>query len=363
MANQKPVIGISIGDPNGIGPEVIIKALDNPAMLEFCTPVVFGSSRLISFYKKILGSELAFIGTDDPAQIVNGKLNIVNLWDETPAPTPGQASEQGGRMAFSSLAAATAALKDGLTDALVTAPIDKKTIQNEDFHFPGHTEYLADRLGGEPLMFLVSERLKIAVATGHIALSEVSQHITAELLEKRIQQMELSLQRDFFVHKPRIAVLGLDPHNGDQGVIGTTDRDRIAPCIARLFAQGHYVFGPYAADGFFASGAYRRFDAVLAMYHDQGLIPFKTLAFEDGVNFTAGLPRVRTSPDHGTGYDIAGKGEADESSMRAALYQAIDILQNRTRYDHLTKNPLRARKTADAHATEDEDLDMSRIED
>ena len=363
MANNKPLIGISVGDTNGIGPEVIVKAFDNPAMLELCTPVIFASSRLISFYKKNLGSELTFVGTDRADQIIPGKLNIVNLWDETPPITPGQENEQGGRAAFSSLEAAVDALKSGLIDALVSAPINKKNIQNEQFHFPGHTEYLADRLGGEPLMFLVSERLKIAVATGHIAIEQVSRHITAELLQKRIEQMEHSLQRDFFVRKPRIAVLGLDPHNGDQGVIGTKDREVVAPTVARLFAQGHYVFGPYAADGFFASGAYAHFDATLAMYHDQGLIPFKTIAFEDGVNFTAGLPKVRTSPDHGTGYDIAGKGIADESSMRAAVYRAIDILQNRARYDQLTKNPLRPRKTADAHAGEDEDIDMSHIED
>ena len=212
-------------------------------------------------------------------------------------------------------------------------------------------------------MFLVSDSLKVAVATGHISLSQVSNDITAELLEKRVCQMEQSLVKDFAVHSPRIAVLGLDPHNGDEGVIGTKDGEVIAPSIAKMFAAGHYVFGPYSADGFFGSGAYRRFDAVLAMYHDQGLIPFKTIAFEDGVNFTAGLSRVRTSPDHGTAYDIAGQGIADESSMRAAIYRAIDIFFNRLEYAALTRNPLKVRHTADAHQGEDEDIDMSKIED
>ena len=363
MTTNKPIIGISTGEINGVGPEVIIKTFENPAMLELCTPVVFGSSKLISFYKKTVGSELPFVGIDTPAEAIPGKLNIVNLWEDAPAISPGQETEEGGRLAFSSLSAATKALKENLIDALVTAPINKKNIQQEDFHFPGHTEYLAAQLGGEPLMFLVSDRLKIAVATGHISLSQVSDDVTSSLLEKRIFQMERSLQQDFFVHSPRIAVLGLDPHNGDEGVIGTKDKDLIAPTIARLFAGGHYIFGPYSADGFFGSGAYNRFDGILAMYHDQGLIPFKTIAFEDGVNFTAGLSKVRTSPDHGTAYDIAGKGTADESSMRAAVYRAIDILRNRRQYEILTKNPLRVHKTTENHSGEDEDIDMSRIED
>ena len=363
MANNKPVIGLSTGDINGVGPEVIIKTFDNPTMLELCTPVVFGSSRLISFYKKALGSDLSFVGIDSPAEVIPGKLNIVNLWEDAPVITPGQETEEGGRLAFSSLSAATQALKEGLIDALVTAPINKKNIQREDFAFPGHTEYLAAQLGGEPLMFLVSDRLKIAVATGHISLAQVTEHITASLLEKRLTQMERSLKEDFCIHSPRIAVLGLDPHNGDEGVIGTTDSQLIAPTIARLFDGGHYVFGPYSSDGFFGSGAYTRFDGVLAMYHDQGLIPFKTIAFEDGVNFTAGLSRVRTSPDHGTAYDIAGKGLADESSMRAAVYRAIDILRNRSLYRTMTQNPLRTRRGADAHEGEDEDIDINHVED
>lgn len=363
MLNNKPIIGISTGDVNGIGPEVIIKAFDNPAMLDLCTPVVFGSSKLISYYKKAVCSELPFVGIDNPEQVIPGKLNIVNLWDDTPALAPGKETPEGGRLALSSLSAAVKALKEGQIDALVTAPINKKNIQSDEFHFPGHTEYLAAQLGGDPLMFLVSDSLKVAVATGHISLSQVSNDITAELLEKRICQMEQSLVKDFAVHTPRIAVLGLDPHNGDEGVIGTQDGEVIAPAIAKMFAAGHYVFGPYSADGFFGSGAYRRFDAVLAMYHDQGLIPFKTIAFEDGVNFTAGLSRVRTSPDHGTAYDIAGQGIADESSMRAAIYRAIDIFFNRLEYAALTRNPLNVRHTADAHQGEDEDIDMSKIED
>lgn len=363
MINNKIILGISTGDVNGIGPEVIIKAFDNPTMLDFCTPVVFGSSRLISFYKKSVGSDLPFIGIDSAAQVIPGKINIVNLWEDVPSLAPGRETEEGGRLAFSSLAAATQALKDGLTDVLVTAPINKKNIQGDGFHFPGHTEYLASELGGQPLMFLVSDRLKVAVATSHISLSEVSDAITPELLEKRILQMEQSLVRDFAAQLPRIAVLGLDPHNGDEGVIGTKDSQVIAPTIARMFGQGHYVFGPYAADGFFGNGSYRHFDAVLAMYHDQGLIPFKTIAFEDGVNFTAGLPFIRTSPDHGTAYDIAGKGVADPASMRAAVYRALDIFRNRTEYASLTKNPLKVHHSTHAHQGEDEDVDMSHLED
>lgn len=333
-------------------------------MLELCTPVVFGSSRLISFYKKALGSDLPFVGIDSPAEVIPGKLNIVNLWEDAPRDHP-RAGNRGRRPTGFLIAFGGHASPQGWARrcAGYRPPINKKNIQREGFAFPGHTEYLAAQLGGEPLMFLVSDRLKIAVATGHISLAQVTEHITAPLLEKRLTQMERSLQEDFCLHSPRIAVLGLDPHNGDEGVIGTTDSQLIAPTIARLFDGGHYVFGPYSSDGFFGSGAYTRFDGVLAMYHDQGLIPFKTIAFEDGVNFTAGLPKVRTSPDHGTAYDIAGKGLADESSMRAAVYRAIDILRNRSLYRAMTQNPLRTRRGADVHEGEDEDIDINHVED
>ena len=341
MINNKIIIGISTGDVNGVGPEVIIKTFDNPAMLEVCTPVVFGSSKLISYYKKTIGSELPFVGIDNLSQVITGKLNILNIWNDVPAITPGKETEEGGRLAFSSLSAAVKALSEGPLDALVTAPINKKNIQGPGFDFPGHTEYLASVLGGEPLMFLVSEDLKIAVATGHISISEVAGAITPQLIEQKIKQMEQSLVKDFSVAKPRIAVLGLDPHNGDEG-----------------------VFGPYSADGFFGSGAYKSFDATLAMYHDQGLIPFKTIAFNDGVNFTACLPRIRTSPDHGTAYDIAGTGKADESSMRAAVFAAVDIFKRRMEHIRLTKNPLRTQAPkGNIHHQGEEDPDMAQMED
>ena len=356
MINNKITIGVSVGDINGIGTEVIIKTFDNPAMLELCTPVIFGSSKLISYYKKLCGSDMPFVGIDNVSQIIPGKVNIVNLWQEAPVITPGRDTEEGGRLAFESLKAATSALKKGQIDALVTAPINKKNIQCEGFHFQGHTEYLASELGGEALMFLISDSLKVAVATGHISISDVNDAITDALIEKKINQMEESLRRDFRVEKPRIAVLGLDPHTGDGGVIGTKDSEIIAPLIRKMFDEGHYVFGPYPSDGFFGNGAYTHFDATLAMYHDQGLIPFKTIAFEDGVNFTAGLSRVRTSPDHGTGYDIAGKNAADAQSFRRAVYEAIDIFKARMEYEHLTENVLRSQKirAASVAAAEDE---------
>ncbi|MDD4820068.1 MAG: 4-hydroxythreonine-4-phosphate dehydrogenase PdxA [Flavobacteriales bacterium] len=364
MINNKIIIGISVGDINGIGTEVIIKTFDNPAMLELCTPVIFGSSKLISYYKKLSSIDMSFVGIENMSQIIPGKVNIMNLWQDAPVITPGKDTEEGGKLAFSSLEAATKALADGSVDALVTAPINKKNIQNPDFHFHGHTEYLESKLQGEALMFLVSPQLKIAVATGHIAISEVSDAITTDLIEKRVLQMEDSLKKDFGVRRPKIAVLGLDPHVGDGGVIGVKDSEVIAPTVESLFNQGHCVFGPYSSDGFFGSEAYKNFDAILAMYHDQGLIPFKTIAFEDGVNFTAGLSRVRTSPDHGTGYDIAGKDAADPSSFRTAVYDAIDIFQKRMEYDALTANVLTSQTIRNNYSSKnEEDPDMAGMED
>lgn len=364
MINNKIIIGISVGDINGIGPEVIIKTFDHPAMLELCTPVIFGSSKLISYYKKLSSIDMSFNGIDNISQVIPGKVNILNLWQEAPIITPGKDTEEGGRLSFSSLEAATKALAEGSIDVLVTAPINKKNIQSPDFAFHGHTEYLESKLDGEALMFLISPELKIAVATAHISIAEVSDAITAELVEKRILQMEESLKKDFGVSRPKIAVLGLDPHVGDGGVIGLKDSEVIAPTVARLFDQGHCVFGPYSADGFFGSQAYKNFDATLAMYHDQGLIPFKTIAFEDGVNYTAGLSRVRTSPDHGTGYDIAGTDAADPSSFRTAVYDAIDIFQKRMEYDALTANVLKTQAIKNNYSSRNEDdPDMAGMED
>lgn len=354
---KKPIIGISTGDINGVGTEVIIKTLSNPLLLETLTPVIFGSSKLISFYKKILDIDLQFNGVDNISNIVPGKINIVNLWKDNLDIEPGKETAEAGKYAFESLQAAVKALSEGKTDALVTGPINKNNIQSADFCFPGHTEYLQEQLGGEALMFLVSDQLKVGVATGHIALDKVAESITPELIVKKVGQIEKSLIRDFGVRRPRIAILGLDPHNGDKGVIGNRDEQIIVPTVKKLFGSGKMVFGPYAADGFFGTGQYRHFDAVLAMYHDQGLVPFKTIAFEDGVNFTAGLPKVRTSPDHGTGYSIAGKGEADESSFRAAVYTALDILKNRAEYAALTANVLVSSKVLSSNVDEDINAD------
>lgn len=337
----KVVVGISQGDVNGIGLEVILKTLAEPGISEICTPVLFSSQKTVSYYRKVLGlEEFNFHPIRDFSQINHKKVNVFVCYDEEITIDIGKPSEAGGKYAFISLQKATQALLDGSVNALVTAPIDKHTIQRPDFPFVGHTEYLGEKLGGEPLMFLCSDQgLRVAVVTGHLPLSAVSQAITKELVAKKIRQVHQSLQRDFAIRKPRIAVLGLNPHAGDGGVIGAEDQSIIKAAIDETTVSG-LVYGPYSADGFFGNGVWRQFDAVLAMYHDQGLIPFKTIAFDDGVNFTAGLNAVRTSPDHGTGYDIAGRNLAKPVSFRQALYMAIDIYKRRLLYDEITENPL-----------------------
>lgn len=353
MVNN-PIIGITSGDINGVGMEVVIRTFEDPAMLDICTPVIFASSKLFSYYKKVLGSEIPFIGIESLDQIVHGKINVLNLWKEAVNIEPGRETPEGGQYAFKSLQGAVKALSQGKITALVTSPINKNNIQSEEFQFPGHTEYLARELGGEALMFLVSSDLRVAVATGHIALEKVADAITPQLIEKRVLQMEKSLREDFAISTPKIAVLGIDPHVGDKGVIGTKDSQVIAPTVKKLFDSGKIVMGPYSSDGFFGSGQYRKFDAVLAIYHDQGLIPFKTIAFEDGVNYTACLSKVRTSPDHGTAYELAGKGLADPSSMRHAVYDAVDIVKNRAAYRELTADVLKKyNKTSNLNPEED----------
>lgn len=341
MNDHKIIIGISQGDINGIGLEVVLKTLMEPGVSEICTPVLFSSQKTVSYYRKVLGMEdFNFNPIRDFAQINPKKVNVFICYEEEINIEMGKSTPTGGRYAFLSLEKATQALIDGHVNALVTAPINKDNIQSDEFKFVGHTEYLGAKLGGEPLMILCSENgLRVALVTGHVPLKDVAGKITVEAVSKKIQQLHQSLVTDFAVRKPKIAVLGLNPHAGDNGVIGSEDNTIIKQAIDSIKING-LVYGPYAADGFFGNGTYKQFDGVLAMYHDQGLIPFKTLAFNEGVNFTAGLAGVRTSPDHGTAYDIAGKNQANEHSFKQAIYTAIDVYRNRQMYAEISENPL-----------------------
>ncbi len=342
MAEEKIIVGISQGDINGIGLEVIIKTFLDPQMLEICTPVIFGSNKTASFHRKALSIEdFSFNLIKDISEINHKRANIINVYEDDVIIELGAQTQAGGKYALKSLEATSNALSQNLIDVLVTAPINKENIQSPDFKFPGHTEYLDEKFGtGNSLMFLVSDNLRVAVATGHIPVTRVAQELTTEKIIKKIQTLNNSLIQDFSIRKPKIAVLGLNPHAGDNGVIGNEEQQIIIPAITKTKEEGILVYGPYPADGFFGNGTYKNFDAVLAMYHDQGLIPFKTIAFNSGVNFTAGLPIVRTSPDHGTAYDIAGKNIASEESFRRAIYMAIDIYKTRKQYEELSSNPL-----------------------
>ena len=341
--NNKIKVGISIGDVNGIGLEVIIKTLSDSRVLEYCTPIVYGQTKVASFHRKTLAiSDFSFNVINNASQAQLKRPNMIKCWEEDVKIELGQTTEIGGKYAFLSLEKAMEDLLDGSIDALVTAPINKHNIQNENFWFAGHTEYIqAKTNSADSLMFLVSEDLRVGVVTGHIPVSEISQKITAERILAKLNLMNQSLKKDFWVQKPKIAVLGLNPHSGDNGLIGNEELDIIIPAIVQANANGIFAFGPYPADGFFANNTYSQFDAVLAMYHDQGLIPFKQISFHNGVNFTAGLPVVRTSPDHGTGYDIAGKNLASEQSFREALFTAVNIVERRTESAELSANPLK----------------------
>lgn len=332
-ATNKPTIGITIGDINGIGPEVIIKALADTRILNQFIPVVFGSTKVLSYYRKALDvKDLTYAQVKDNKFIPN-KINVVNCWDEMIEITMGEDKKEAGEAAFKSLKKAVEFLKEGKIDAVVTAPINKNNIQSEEFKFAGHTEYFTTSFEAkESLMFLTGGDLRVGVATGHIPVSEISQKLSKKLIIKKLEIMEESLKYDFGISKPKIAVMGLNPHAGESGLLGPEDEATIRPAIIELKNKGKLIFGPFAADGFFGKGEYKKFDAILAMYHDQGLVPFKTLAFNKGVNFTAGLPIIRTSPDHGTAYDIAGKGIADAQSMREAIFMAYDIYKNRSEY-------------------------------
>ena len=352
---KKLKIGISIGDINGIGLEVILKALLHERITEICTPVIYGSSKVVSYHKNIIEDEVEFNSTRSADKIYNDRVNIVNCWQENVNITLGKASEQSGQYARMSLEAATRDLKEGLVDALVTAPISKEAMHLAGFPFPGHTEYLAQELGpDQSLMFMVNDGLRIGLATNHLPLQEVAGTLNKELIMEKLQVMNNSLKVDFGLERPSIAVLGLNPHAGDGGVLGGEEESFIRPAVVELKKKGMLVMGPFSADGFFGSGQFRKFDAILAMYHDQGLIPFKALSFGSGVNFTAGLSRVRTSPDHGTAFDLAGKNSADPSSFRKALFLAMDIAQNRILYNELHADALKKRE--DMLGQEDEIL-------
>ena len=338
--SDKIIVGISIGDLNGIGIEVILKTFEDKRMLEFCTPVLFGATKVISFHKKALDIEVPVHGITHINQVNHNKINVLNIWKEEVDIELGKATKVSGDYAAKSLTEAVNHLKDKTIDVLLTAPINKENIQSETFNFPGHTEFLEAHLEGKSLMILMTDELRIGLITGHIPISKVAETITPELIEKKVAIMHESLIKDFGINKPKIAVLALNPHCGDKGVIGEEDDKIIRPTVAKLYEEGKLVFGPYAADGFFGSETYKQFDGVLATYHDQGLAPFKALSFGKGVNFTAGLNGVRTSPDHGTGYDIAGKNKANPSSFIEALFTGIAVFKNRNAYLEDTKNPL-----------------------
>ena len=342
--SDKIIVGISIGDLNGIGIEVILKTFEDKRMLDFCTPVIFGSSKVMSFYKKTLNSNISIHSISNISQVVDGKINVLNIWKEDVEISVGISNEVGGKYAFISLKEATKALRNGDVDALVTAPINKENIQSDEFKFAGHTEYLESELEGDSLMILMADKLRVGLITGHIPIAEISKTITPELIRSKVNLMYKTLVQDFEISRPKIALLGLNPHCGDNGVIGDEDDDIIKPTVLELQSEGKLIYGPFAADGFFGSKNYQQFDAILAMYHDQGLAPFKTLSFGKGVNFTAGLNKVRTSPDHGTAFEISGKNSADESSFKEALFKAIDIYKKRSNYLELTRNSLKKGK-------------------
>lgn len=330
-SEDKPVIGITVGDINGIGPEVIIKTFADSRMLRICTPVIYGSTKVLAYYKKALQiEEFNYSQAKAPDQFHSKRINVVNCWGDMVEINTGTVTSEAGSSAFAALEKACQDLKSGHLDGIVTAPINKHNIQNDNFRFAGHTEYLTQYFESkESLMFLVSEGLRVGVVTGHIPLQDVSKTITTDLIISKIKLMHASLKNDFGLQKPKIAVLGLNPHAGEEGLLGQEESTIIKPAIEACKNKGMLVFGPYPADGFFGTSQYKKADGVLAMYHDQGLIPFKTLAFDSGINFTAGLSVVRTSPDHGTAYDIAGKNIASENSMREAVYLACDVLKNR----------------------------------
>jgi 4-hydroxythreonine-4-phosphate dehydrogenase len=335
-------VAITHGDTNGIGYEVILKTFEEPGMLELCTPIIYGSPKAAAYHRKMLDLQTNFCIISSAEEAQEGRVNLLATFDEEVKIEVGQPSAEAGEAALKALDRAMTDYRSGLYDVLVTAPINKNTIQSDQFHFCGHTEYIENCVGEgqKALMILMNGSLRVALVTTHLPIKDVAKAITKEAIVEKTKTFHTSLKRDLRIDNPRIAVLALNPHSGDNGLLGSEESEAIIPAIEELEAAGIQAFGPYPADGFFGSGMYNRFDGVMAMYHDQGLAPFKALAIEDGVNFTAGLPIVRTSPDHGTAYDIAGKGIADVSSFRQAIYTAIDVYRNRISYDEPLENPL-----------------------
>jgi 4-hydroxythreonine-4-phosphate dehydrogenase len=355
---NKPVIGLSIGDLNGIGAELIIKTLGDHRLLELCTPVVFASNKVINFYRKsVPDAPFNYQSLKELGKVNHKQINIYNCWEEEVAITPGQLTETGGKYAVRSLQAAVAALKENKIDALVTAPLHKKNIQSAEFDFTGHTPYLKNSFGAKDvLMFMVADNFRVGLVTEHVPVKDIAQHITKENILGKLHIMHESLVKDFGINKPKIAVLGLNPHAGDEGLVGTEEESIIKPAIKEA-KHNMLVFGPYSADAFFARNLQSKFDGVLAMYHDQGLIPFKALAAGEGVNYTAGLGGIRTSPDHGTAFDIAGKNKADHASFLKAIYTCLDIIQARRQYEENHKNPLKKMTSVVLANAEDEKIE------
>lgn len=343
MENNKIRVGITQGDVNGVGYEVILKTFEEPTIFEICTPIVYGSPKVAAYHRKAINSPTNFSIINSATEAQDNRLNIVNCVDEEIKVELGKATQEGGKSALTALEKALHEYKEGLIDVLVTAPINKNTIQSPSFNFPGHTEYIQERVGEgyKALMILMRDDLRVALVTGHIPVSQIASSLNKELIQEKLKIFEYSLRYDFGINKPRIAVLALNPHAGDEGLIGKEEKEIIQPALSELKNKGMLCYGPYPADGFMGSGQFAKFDGILAMYHDQGLAPFKALAMEEGVNFTAGLPIVRTSPAHGTAYNITGKGIASESSFRQAIYTAIDVYRCRINEQEIHAHPLR----------------------
>ncbi len=337
---QKIIVGISSGDINGIGIEIILKTFEDKRMLEFCTPVIYASNKTITTHKNKLNLQTPIQRIKSIESVIPNKINLINVWEEEIPVEFGKATSIAGKYAFLSLDKSVEDLNNSKIDVLVTAPINKHTIQSEEFTFPGHTEYLERKLEGEALMVLMTDRLKVALLTGHISIDKVIETITPELIYRKVNILHKSLQQDFNISKPRIAILSINPHAGDNGVIGKEDATILVPTVEEIQKEGKLVYGPYPSDSFFGSRNYENFDAILATYHDQGLTPFKTLSFGNGVNYTAGLSKIRTSPDHGTAFDLAGKGKADFASFKEAVFAAIAIYQTRKENIELKENAL-----------------------
>lgn len=343
MEERKIRVGITHGDINGVGYEVILKAFSDSTMLDLCTPVIYGSPKVAAYHRKAMDIPTNFSIVNSVSEIQDGRVNIINCTEEELKVELSKPSAEAGKAALAALEMALNDYADGVFDVLVTAPINKHTIQSDTFHFPGHTEYIEERVGeGDPaLMILLKDDFRVALVTGHIPVGEIATHLTKELIMQKMEIFHHSLKQDFGIDNPRIAVFSLNPHAGDNGVIGSEEETIIKPAMEEMLKRKVQCFGPFPSDGFMGSGKYRHFDGILAMYHDQGLAPFKALAMDEGVNFTAGLPIVRTSPAHGTAYDIAGQGIASEDSFRQAIYTAMDIFRNRRREEEASARPLR----------------------